>query len=91
MRFIEASRGNLGICAAPAIFRFEKIGVFALGQALLKLFVDPIFAVCKTAPALQNRVYILLGYDKSGGFFCGFRRFLRFNGILLFFDSEKKG
>ena len=43
--FVNPAGSNFRICAANPIFLFEKRGVLALGQALLKLLIDTVFAL----------------------------------------------
>ena len=50
--FVNPAGGNLRIRAADPIFLFEKRGVFALGQALLKLLIDTVFAIFYAASIL---------------------------------------
>ena len=87
MALIEISAGNGRIRAADAVFVFQK-GDIVLGRILFeKLLIDAEFALMDAAAPCQNGVDVLLRNSKSGGFFCGFCRCLRFNNILLFIDG----
>ena len=55
--------------AACAVLFFEKINIAFAVLILLKLTVDTVFTILKSASSLENRVNIFLRNNKSRGFF----------------------
>ena len=64
---INACTDNYGISAAPAVFIFQKVGIFLCRQALLELLIDSHFSLRDAAATGENSVDDLLRESKSRG------------------------
>ena len=71
---INAGSGNYWISTAPAVFLFQKVGVFLCRQALLELLIDTHFSFGNTAATGEHSINDLLRKSKSRGllFLCSF-------------------
>ena len=65
---INAGSGNYWISTAPAVFLFQKVGIFLCRQALLELLIDSHFPLRDAATTGENSVDDLLRESKSRGF-----------------------
>ena len=64
---INACTDNYGISTAPAVFIFQKVGIFLCRQALLELLIDSHFPLRNAAATGENSVDDLLRESKSRG------------------------
>ena len=64
---INACTDNYGISTAPAVFIFQKVGIFLCRQALLELLIDSHFPLRDAAATGENSVDNLLRESKSRG------------------------
>ena len=64
---VNSCAGDSGINAAPAVFIFQKVGIFLCRQALLELLIDSHFPLRNAAATGENSVDDLLKKSKSRG------------------------
>ena len=64
---INTGSDDYGISTAPAVFIFQKVGIFLCRQALLKLLIDSHFPLRNAAATGENSVNDLLRESKSRG------------------------
>ena len=65
--FINTGSDDYGISTAPAVFIFQKVGIFLCRQALLELLIDSHFPLRNAAATGENSVDDLLRESKSRG------------------------
>ena len=65
--FINTGSDDYGISTAPAVFVFQKVGIFLCRQALLELLIDSHFSLRDAASTGENSVDDLLRESKSRG------------------------
>ena len=65
--FINIGSDNSRIDATPAVFIFQKVGIFLCRQALLELLIDSHFPLRNAAATGENSVDDLLRESKSRG------------------------
>ena len=65
--FINTGSDDYGISTAPAVFVFQKVGIFLCRQALLELLIDSHFSLRDAASTGENSVDDLLRKSKSRG------------------------
>ena len=65
--FINTGSDDYGISTAPAVFIFQKVGIFLCRQALLELLIDSHFSLRDAASTGENSVDDLLRESKSRG------------------------
>ena len=64
---INTGSDDYGISTAPAVFIFQKVGIFLCRQALLELLIDSHFPLRDAAATGENSVDDLLRESKSRG------------------------
>ena len=64
---INTGSDDYGISTAPAVFIFQKVGIFLCRQALLELLIDSHFSLRDAAATGENSVDDLLRESKSRG------------------------
>ena len=64
---INTGSDDYGISTAPAVFIFQKVGIFLCRQALLELLIDSHFPLRNAAATGENSVDDLLRESKSRG------------------------
>ena len=64
---INTGSDDYGISTAPAVFIFQKVGIFLCRQALLELLIDSHFPLRDAAATGENSVDYLLRESKSRG------------------------
>ena len=64
---INTGSDDYGISTAPAVFIFQKVGIFLCRQALLELLIDSHFSLRDAAATGENSVDYLLRESKSRG------------------------
>ena len=65
--FINTGSDDYGISTAPAVFVFQKVGIFLCRQTLLELLIDSHFSLRDAASTGENSVDDLLRESKSRG------------------------